>query len=58
VDEWRAVCNALLAKGIQFLTRMGPVFAAIIIAVIPMIVLYIIFHEKVQKGMVAGAVKG
>lgn len=39
-------------------TRMGPVFASIIIAVMPMIVLYIFFHERVQKGMVAGSVKG
>lgn len=39
-------------------TRMGPVFASIIIAVMPMIILYILFHEKVQKGMVAGSVKG
>ena len=52
-----------VSRGLMFftgerVTRMGPVFAAIIIAVIPMIILYIIFHEKVQKGMVAGAVKG
>lgn len=38
--------------------RMGPVFASIIIAVIPMVIIYLIFHEQVQKGMVAGAVKG
>jgi raffinose/stachyose/melibiose transport system permease protein len=34
------------------------VFASIIIAVLPMVILYILFHEKVQKGMVAGSVKG
>lgn len=39
-------------------TRMGPVFASIIIAVLPMIILYIFFHEKVQKGLVAGSLKG
>jgi raffinose/stachyose/melibiose transport system permease protein len=39
-------------------TRMGPVFAAIIVAVIPMVILYLVFHEKVQSGMVSGAVKG
>ncbi|MEA4888454.1 MAG: carbohydrate ABC transporter permease [Clostridiaceae bacterium] len=36
----------------------GPIFASIIIAVLPMVVLYITFHEKVQAGMMAGAVKG
>lgn len=36
----------------------GPIFASIIIAVIPMIIIYLLFHEKVQNGMVAGAVKG
>ncbi len=36
----------------------GPIFACIIIAVLPMMVFYILFHEKVQAGMMAGAVKG
>ena len=52
------VSRALMYFTGERITRMGPVFAAIIIAVIPMIIFYIIFHEKVQKGMVAGAVKG
>jgi raffinose/stachyose/melibiose transport system permease protein len=52
------VSRALMFFTGERVTRMGPVFAAIIIALIPMVVLYIIFHEKVQKGMVAGAVKG
>lgn len=52
-----------VSRGLMFftgerVTRMGPVFASIIIAVLPMVVLYILFHEKVQKGMVAGSVKG
>ncbi|WP_428770575.1 carbohydrate ABC transporter permease [Treponema sp. HNW] len=38
--------------------RMGPVFASIIIAVLPMIIIYLLFHENVQRGMLAGAVKG
>jgi raffinose/stachyose/melibiose transport system permease protein len=52
------VSRALMYFTGERVTRMGPVFAAIIIAVIPMIILYIIFHDKVQKGMVAGAIKG
>ncbi len=38
--------------------QMGPIFASIILAIIPMIIVYLIFHESVQKGMLAGAVKG
>lgn len=37
---------------------LGPIFACIIIAVLPMIIFYIILHEKVQDGMMTGAVKG
>ena len=37
--------------------EMGPIFASIIIAVVPMIILYLLFHERVQKGMLAGAIK-
>jgi raffinose/stachyose/melibiose transport system permease protein len=52
------VSRALLFFIGERISRMGPVFAAIVIAVIPMAVLYVVFHEKVQAGMVAGAVKG
>lgn len=52
------VSRALMFFTGERITRMGPVFASIIIAVVPMIILYLIFHEKVQSGMVAGAVKG
>jgi raffinose/stachyose/melibiose transport system permease protein len=52
------VSRALMFFTGERVTRMGPVFASIIIAVTPMVILYILFHEKVQKGMVAGSVKG
>lgn len=52
------VSRALMFFTGERVTRMGPVFASIIIAVVPMIALYLVFHEKVQSGMVAGAVKG
>lgn len=38
--------------------RMGPIFASIILAVLPMICIYLAFSDRVQKGMTAGAVKG
>lgn len=52
------VSRALMFFTGERVTRMGPVFASIIVAVVPMIALYLLFHEKVQAGMVAGAVKG
>jgi raffinose/stachyose/melibiose transport system permease protein len=52
------VSRALMFFTGERVTRMGPVFASIIIAVLPMVILYILFHEKVQKGMVAGSIKG
>lgn len=52
------VSRALMFFTGERVVNMGPVFASIIVAVIPMVILYLIFHEKVQSGMVAGAVKG
>lgn len=37
---------------------LGPIFASVIVVVLPMLILYTIFHEKVQNGMMTGAVKG
>lgn len=42
----------------DFSVRMGPIFASIVLAVLPLSVIYLIFHEKVQAGMLNGAVKG
>lgn len=42
----------------DFSVRMGPVFASIILAVLPLTIIYLLFHEKVQEGMLAGSIKG
>ncbi len=52
------VARSLLYFTGDFSVRMGPVFASIVVAVLPMIIIYLLFHEKVQSGMLAGAVKG
>ncbi len=39
-------------------TKMGPLFASIMLAIGPMLLFYIILHEKIQKGMSEGSVKG
>ena len=52
------ISRAMLAFNGGYQIKLGPIFACIIIAVIPMIVSYLLFHEKVQSGFLAGAVKG
>ncbi|MFV0352935.1 MAG: carbohydrate ABC transporter permease [Oscillospiraceae bacterium] len=52
------ISRAMLAFSGGYQTQLGPIFACIIVAVLPMIILYILFHERVQSGMLAGAIKG
>lgn len=37
--------------------RMGPMFAGIMITIVPTIVVYLLFQERVESGLSAGAVK-
>lgn len=52
------VSRAMLSFSGGYQQQLGPIFASIIVAVVPMIIIYILFHEKVQAGMMSGAVKG
>lgn len=52
------VARSLMYFKGDFSVRMGPVFASITLAVLPLTIIYLIFHEKVQAGMLAGSVKG
>ena len=36
----------------------GPMLAAIVIAMIPTVVFYMIFHKNIIKGITAGSIKG
>jgi raffinose/stachyose/melibiose transport system permease protein len=36
----------------------GPMFASIVLSIIPILVIYLLFQEKIQGGTAAGAVKG
>jgi raffinose/stachyose/melibiose transport system permease protein len=42
----------------QFLTDYGPMFAAIMLSIIPTVVVYMFMHNKIISGLTAGAVKG
>lgn len=52
------IARAMLSFSGGYQQKLGPIFASIILAVMPMIAIYILFHEKVQSGMLGGAVKG
>lgn len=44
-------------KGERF-TSWGPMFASIVLSVIPIMIIYLIFQEKIEGGVTAGAIKG
>ncbi len=52
------ISRAMLSFSGAYRQELGPIFASIIVAVLPMITIYVLFHEKVQSGMLSGAVKG
>ncbi|GAF08516.1 binding-protein-dependent transport systems inner membrane component [Paenibacillus pini JCM 16418] len=43
--------------GQQGSSQLGPTFAGIMLTILPTIVVYLLFQEKVEKGLSAGAVK-
>lgn len=42
----------------QFVTNYTAMYAAIVITIVPSIIVYFIFHNKIISGLTAGAVKG
>lgn len=52
------ISRALMYFTGDYSVRMGPVFSSIVVAIIPMIIIYLLFHERVQRGILAGAIKG
>ncbi|MGN7358400.1 carbohydrate ABC transporter permease [Paenibacillus sp. SAF-054] len=43
--------------GQQGSSQLGPTFAGIMLTIVPTIIVYLLFQEKVEKGLSAGAVK-
>jgi raffinose/stachyose/melibiose transport system permease protein len=56
--EYRTISVALLAFKGDYETKLGLIFASIVITIIPIMVFYLLAQEKVEKGLTAGAVKG
>ena len=42
----------------QFFTDYTAMFAAIVVTIVPSIIIYILFHERIVKGLTSGALKG
>lgn len=52
------VSRAMLNFTANFTTDYGPQFAFVIMSMIPMLIIYLFLHERVEAGILAGAVKG
>lgn len=52
------VSRAMLSFSGNHSVDLGPQFAFVVMAMIPTVVIYILFHEKVESGILSGAVKG
>jgi N-acetylglucosamine transport system permease protein len=55
----------VLSQGLYYLQSQqfyqndwSGLFAAVTIVMVPTLVVYLIFHDRIEKGMTAGAVKG
>jgi len=42
----------------QYYTDWGPMLATMVVAILPPVIFYFIFHRNIIKGMTAGAIKG
>lgn len=52
------VSRAMLNFTSNYTTSYGPQFAFVIMSMIPMLMIYLLLHEKVESGILAGAIKG
>lgn len=58
VNEFRTIPVGIALFGGQFITPYGTLFAASVVAVVPIAVLVFVFRRQVVSGLTAGAVKG
>jgi multiple sugar transport system permease protein len=57
-NNWRTIPTGIALFGSQFTVAFGPIFAASVVAAIPIAVLVLIFRKSVVSGLTSGAVKG
>jgi multiple sugar transport system permease protein len=58
VNNYRMIPVGIALFGGQFVTKYGILFAASVVAVVPIAILVFIFRRSVVSGLTAGAVKG
>jgi multiple sugar transport system permease protein len=57
-NDYRTIPVGVALFGGQFITSYGDIFAASVVAVVPIAILVFIFRRSVVSGLTAGAVKG
>ncbi|MFD2043029.1 carbohydrate ABC transporter permease [Ornithinibacillus salinisoli] len=53
-----ALAIDFISSEAQYTNAWGTLFASLVIAIIPVIILYAIFQQRIAKGMTEGAIKG
>ena len=57
-DKWRTVPVGIQSLSGQYTTDWGPIGAALSIATIPTLIVYVFLSKRIQESFIAGAVKG
>ena len=57
-NELKTLTQGIYALQGAYNTNYGPLTAGLVIAIVPVLIIYMIFQEQVIAGMTAGAVKG
>lgn len=57
-SKYYTVSRAMLNFSSNHSQQIGAQFAFVVMSVIPMVIIYIIFHNQIEKGMLSGAIKG
>ena len=57
-DRYFTVSRAMLNFSSVHSQDIGPQFAFVVLSVIPMLLIYILFHNQIEEGMLSGAIKG
>ncbi|OPJ59863.1 carbohydrate ABC transporter permease [Clostridium oryzae] len=57
-DKAKTLTVGIQAMAGQYLTSWGPIGAALVVATIPTLIIYMLLNNQVQKSLTAGAIKG
>jgi multiple sugar transport system permease protein len=57
-NNWKTIPVGIATFGAQFVTPYGTIFAASVVAAVPIAILVLVFRKSVVAGLTSGAVKG